>query len=502
MPATQTLLISGIVALAAGAVLYSWGTTTLGNAIFFGGFFGGTVLLAFESDIWLKIGELPVKTTLVVLLVAIASTVGGVAILEEEMGKPLTGSSDEVPPDIASYDALREYSFVFQGGQTNMFIVNAENRIPVNDTAPIRDLPILDAIEDMQKKVDNVPQTDSISLVNILKAVHVDVNLSGQEIYDRSLWELIHDECWDESTNPLRPECWAYSISSREDMVNIALDTLSPEIRSMLMNADQENLCQGATPCETKTLVYVTQPYINLLDATPLREAIDDHLDGEGDCIDALSCNALGVEDVVNSKLTGGLPVSIDINNGIQKAQSQTTIATMLILLITMMILFRSPRLATFTMAAVAVVVLWQPLLMRQGSVNVNFFTAMVGTLVFGIGVDDSIHIIDRIKDEGETPAGIVKSVSRTGQTIFETTATTCAGLSAGLFVEIPGLQNFFVLMMSLLILALLTSSILLPSLIVSWHELRSRLLGYGPWLDYEDSGSLESSSILDATLE
>ena len=120
-----------------------------------------------------------------------------------------------------------------------------------------------------------------------------------------------------------------------------------------------------------------------------------------------------GIEGVINSKLTGGLPVSIDINAGIQKAQSETTIATMLILLITMMILFRSPRLAIFTiMAAVAVVVLWQPLLMRQGSVNVNFFTAMVGTLVFGIGVDDSIHIIDRIKDEGETPAGIVKSVS------------------------------------------------------------------------------------------
>tara|TARA_B100000029_G_C16782540_1_gene669833 strand:- start:86 stop:505 length:420 start_codon:yes stop_codon:yes gene_type:complete len=139
---------------------------------------------------------------------------------------------------------------------------------------------------------------------------------------------------------------------------------------------------------------------------------------------------------------------------------------------------------------------------MRQGSVNVNFFTAMVGTLVFGIGVDDSIHIVDRIKDEGETPAGIVKSVARTGQTIFETTATTCAGLAAGLFVAIPGLQNFFVLMMSLLILALLTSSILLPSLIVAWHELRSRLLGRGPWLDYEDSGALETSAVLEAIVE
>ncbi|PDH23897.1 MAG: hypothetical protein CND29_03345 [Marine Group II euryarchaeote MED-G36] len=505
MPAIQTLIFSAIAGAIATAGLVYADTTTMGNSLFFGIFIGGTVLLAFESSIWEKIGEIPVKNTLLVLIVATIVTSGAVVILEEEMNKPLTGSSEEVPPGLSSYDALREYSFIFQGGQTNMFIVDAEVRGEVNSTAPIRDLPILDAIEVMQEeKINNVPQTSTISIVNILKAIHVDVNISGLEIYDRSLWELLHDECWDHSDpiqNPTRPECWAYSASSREDMVNIALDTLSPEIRSMLMNADQD-ICDSSSPCETKTLVYVTQPYINLHDATPLRNAIDDHLDGSGNCLDAMTCYALGIDGVINSKLTGGLPVSIDINAGIHKAQSATTIATMVILLFTMMILFRSPRLATFTMAAVAVVVLWQPLLMKQGSVNVNFFTAMIGTIVFGIGVDDSIHIIDRIKDEGETPAGVVKSVSRTGQTIFETTATTCAGLAAGLFVAIPGLQNFFVLMMSLLILALLASSILLPSFIVSWNELRSRLLGHGPWLDYEDSGALEASAVLDATLE
>ena len=88
MPAMQILLISGIVALAAGAVLYTWGTTTLGNAIFFGGLWRyGTIGIRIRYLV--KIGELPVKTTLVVLLVVIASTVGGVTILEEEMGKPL-----------------------------------------------------------------------------------------------------------------------------------------------------------------------------------------------------------------------------------------------------------------------------------------------------------------------------------------------------------------------------------------------------------------------------
>ena len=152
-----------------------------------------------------------------------------------------------------------------------MFIVDASER-EQNETAPIRDLPILDSIEQMQRmRIDNVANTTTISLVDILKAIHVDIEIEGLEVYDQSLWDLIHDDCWDESTNPLRPDCWAYSASSREDMVNIAFDTLSPEVRSMLMNADQG---QG----ETKTLVYVNQPYIDLAVAGGLRETIDRHL--------------------------------------------------------------------------------------------------------------------------------------------------------------------------------------------------------------------------------
>ena len=447
------------------------------------------------DKMWGRIGEVPVKGTIVVILAALVVTVLGVAMFSETMGQQIAAGRDEVPPNMASYEALVEYSTVFEGGQTNMFIINAEERGSVNGTAPIRDLPILDSIESLQILVDNVPETDTISLVNVLKAIHVDVNISGLEIYDQSLWEILHDECWDKSTDPFSPQCWAYTVSSKEDMVNIAFDTLSHEIRSMLMNEDT-----GFG--ETKTLVYANQPYINLYNATIYRNAIDDILEGEEECSGALRCTAINIDDTYNSLLTGGLPVSIDINDGVHKAQSLTTIWTMFILLIAMAFLFRSPRLAIFTMAAVGAVVLWQPLLMRFGGVGVNVFTAMIGTIVFGIGVDDSIHIVDRIKDEGETPAGIVKSVSKTGQTIFETTATTCAGLSAGLFVSIPGLQNFFVLMMVLLVLALLTSSILLPSIIVLQKEFTSRILGKGPWLDFEESGSLEKSSVMDAVID
>ena len=451
---------------------------------------------AFDK-MWEFIGEIPVKSTVIVLLVTLFLTLNGASIMKEELGKGISGASDEVPPGLESYETLREYSIVFDGGQTNMFIVDATQRGAQNGTAPIRDLPILDAIDMMQiEKIDQVANTTTISLVTILKSIHVDVVIGDLELYDESLWEILHDECWDESTNPLRPDCWAYAATSREDMVNVAFDTLSPEVRSMLMNTDQGT-------GETKTLVYVNQPYLNLGNATVLRDAIDGFLGGSGGCGEsAWTCQGLGIQQVFNSLLTGGLPVSIDVNDGVHEAQSETTVATMLILLIVMAFLFRSPRLAFFTMVAVGVVVIWQPLLMRSGGVNVNFFTAMVGTIVFGIGVDDSIHIVDRIKDEGETPAGIVKSVSRTGQTIFETTTTTCAGLAAGLFVAIPGLQNFFVLMMLLLILALLTSSILLPAMIVSYHEFGHRISQGNSWLDYDQSGVLAAETVLDAVIE
>ncbi|MGY8728835.1 MAG: MMPL family transporter, partial [Candidatus Poseidoniales archaeon] len=156
-------------------------------------------------------------------------------------------------------------------------------------------------------------------------------------------------------------------------------------------------------------------------------------------------------------------------------------------------IIFRSPRLGIYTMIPVAIVILWQPLLMKSGDVNVNIFTAMIGTIVFGIGVDDSIHVMHRIREEGETPTGIANAIEETGQTIFETTATTVGGISAGFIAAFPGLENFFMLMCLLIFFAFITSAFLLPAIITAEHTLRAKIRGGGPWADYGDGIVLAS---------
>ena len=77
----------------------------------------------------------------------------------------------------------------------------------------------------------------------------------------------------------------------RRDMVSVVFDTLSNEVKSMLLNEEG-----------TKGIVCVTQPYMNLNEAAVLRDQIDDILTED-----------TGLEGTESSKLTGGLPVSHSI---------------------------------------------------------------------------------------------------------------------------------------------------------------------------------------------
>ena len=129
------------------------------------------------------------------------------------------------------------------------------------------------------------------------------------------------------------------------------------------------------------------------------------------DDIDVMLGEPMEEEGIRVSPLTGGLGVSLDINEGIHETQSYTTLLTLLILTIVLCIVFRSVRIGILTMIPVATIIIWQPLLMSSGDVNVNIFTAMIGTIVFGIGVDDAIHVMHRIQEEGETAIGMSRAV-------------------------------------------------------------------------------------------
>ena len=52
------------------------------------------------DELWEKVGEIPIKATVLVILVTIFFTAWGGYILKEELGKGITGASEEVPPGL------------------------------------------------------------------------------------------------------------------------------------------------------------------------------------------------------------------------------------------------------------------------------------------------------------------------------------------------------------------------------------------------------------------
>ena len=442
-----------------------------------------------NPQVWGGISKIPIKGFLMIILLAGGVTTLGLLSLDE-MNEPITGSS-EAPEGIESLDALAEYSRQFGSGQTSLFIYHAEDRPTENNTDQIRDLPVLDSIDLLENRIDAIDSTNTTSIITFLRTIPATITLTdGVTLYEGSLWDLLHEPCW-ESNDPIECNLWlGLELTGpegrkglRKDMVNVVFDTLTDEVKSMLLNEDG-----------TKAIVYVTQPYMNLNVAGELRDEIDGMLSEEQD-----------LEGTRTSLLTGGLPVSLDINKGIHDTQNQTTIITLIILTIVLCFIFKSIRLGLYSMIPVAVVILWQPLLMQSPDVSINIFTVMIGTIVFGIGVDDSIHVMHRIQEEGETPNGIATSIEETGQTIFETTFTTIAGISAGFLAAFPGLENFFMIMCMLIFFAFLTSAFLLPAIFTLEHSIRAKIRGEGSWVNFGDGISLASEvsmNPLDAILD
>ena len=442
-----------------------------------------------NPQVWGGISKIPIKGFLMIILLAGGVTTLGLLSLDE-MNEPITGSS-EAPEGIESLDALAEYSRQFGSGQTSLFIYHAEDRPTENNTDQIRDLPVLDSIDLLENRIDAIDSTNTTSIITFLRTIPATITLTdGVTLYEGSLWDLLHEPCW-ESNDPIECNLWlGLELTGpegrkglRKDMVNVVFDTLTDEVKSMLLNEDG-----------TKAIVYVTQPYMNLNVAGELRDEIDGMLSEEQD-----------LEGTRTSLLTGGLPVSLDINKGIHDTQNQTTIITLIILTIVLCFVFKSIRLGLYSMIPVAVVILWQPLLMQSPDVSINIFTVMIGTIVFGIGVDDSIHVMHRIQEEGETPNGIATSIEETGQTIFETTFTTVAGISAGFLAAFPGLENFFMIMCMLIFFAFLTSAFLLPAIFTLEHSIRAKIRGEGSWVNFGDGISLASEvsmNPLDAILD
>ncbi len=405
-----------------------------------------------ELKVWKKVGEFPVKYKQGILAAAIVFTLLSLSVISV-MDRDIRG--DEAAPEgIDSLDKIKEYTRNFEAGQTNIVIVRGD---PAEDDEfePIKDIDLLDVVDVTQTDIAKVRNTSAMSVVNFFKAIKVNFTIAlpnGNSLpLEGSLWDVMHSDALI-TLDILVPEA-----QSRRRFIEVSYETLSNETRSMLINDGY-----------TKTLIYTEMPYINIKDTKDIVNNINQAIEWHRDEMPG---------DGTISSLTGGAPVTISINDAIKNSQWTTIFVSLILVSVVLIALFGLKK-GIMTLVPIIMVVLLQPLTMQGAGTNVNIFTAMMGTIIIGIGIDCAVHITERVEEEGWDDEGIAKATEHTGQTLVEATGTTMAGVFAGVLIALTsfaGLMHFFLIITLLIFYSLLAGLFVLPAQYAAVHSLQKR---------------------------
>ena len=169
-------------------------------------------------------------------------------------------------------------------------------------------------------------------------------------------------------------------------------------------------------------------------------------------------------------KITGSTLLSLKMNKYLVTSLLSSFIIAFLIIFISMNILFKS-----FKLSLVSIVPNILPLLFAGGvmgfmGIELRPATAMTFSIALGIAVDDTIHFLSRFRSEFKLSNSHKKASSvtilTTGRAIISTTITLAMGFIVLVFSNFKPNTEFGVLSTIILIIALVSSLLLLPSLI------------------------------------
>ena len=144
-----------------------------------------------------------------------------------------------------------------------------------------------------------------------------------------------------------------------------------------------------------------------------------------------------------------------------------------------MIILFRSFRLSLVSIIPNVLPLIFAGGIMGFMGIELRPATAMTFSIALGIAVDDTIHFLSRFRSEFKISKSHEKSTSvtilTTGRAIISTTITLAMGFIVLLFSNFKPNSEFGILSTIILVIALISSLLLLPSLINIIKPLKSR---------------------------
>jgi predicted RND superfamily exporter protein len=409
---------------------------------------------------WRKFASMPSDHRKKTLVIFIALVTVSVALI------PLVKFNADymamAPQDDPAFTNMNEYSKAMGGGYVGMVIVRGSPESG-SYSGMARDVDVLVSIDSMETEMATAPFSKCIGVVDIMKLVKVPETITLPPPFPNMTVHFpVGFSFWDAVTNSSITYVQKY-------LIDIFYRSLSPMMVSFLVSDSFD-----------KTLVYVFQPSMDIELSRKAVNGVNKAVD-DSNIPRARASHLTGVAAIqlaVNDLLISGTLISLAV----------CTFFTWLVLVV----VFRSWRLAFFTLIPCLVVIGLEPMILVGLNIPLSVVTVMIGSIAIGTGVDFSIQITQRIRKSGINTDSVKDTVEHMGISFVEATSTVVFGFMAVLYspgfmvdmamgapytitagVPIQSIREFITMINILLILNALASIFILPAIYTVWLRWR-----------------------------
>jgi predicted RND superfamily exporter protein len=178
--------------------------------------------------------------------------------------------------------------------------------------------------------------------------------------------------------------------------------------------------------------------------------------------------------------ITGLMVLTIDIIDSLQTNMINSTVIAVILAAIILIALYRSIVLGILPPIPVILCSIWILGTMFLLNYSLNILTVMVTALTIGLGIDYSIHVMERFREEREkNKRGINESIHTTimstGTALTISAVTTILGFGVLMFSPMPIAQQFGVITAITIIFSFLAAVLVLPVILIAWARRKEK---------------------------
>lgn len=175
--------------------------------------------------------------------------------------------------------------------------------------------------------------------------------------------------------------------------------------------------------------------------------------------------------DAVKTTITGKSVLDVEMIEGLTTGRYQMTLLGMGLVFLSLLIIYRHPVKAFIPLLPIIFIVGWSGLIMYFLDISYTPLTATLGALIIGIGTEFTVLIMERFYEEREKGLQSREAIQTTntsiGKAIFASALTTIGGFSALLVSDFVILNNFGMMTLINISLALFSTFIVMPPILI-----------------------------------